>query len=284
MIVKQDVLGKSGHPIVEKQTELTETHIEFLQKFLVSNISVTSSKNSKYRKKGRPHHLAILKEKNQLFLDKFEQVVTDYKGLYMTWKNNIPIEMFSIRKIFIPFFEEAINEPIHSIISLVPRKSQDSFFYRSVAKSLLSIYLAKKLKYEKKDWLQIGFAALLSDCGKAKLDITDLSEEKQQNDDRWRVHPIYSYKMVENVTTLTQTAKFAILHHHEYLDGSGFPAKLTSDQINMYARIVTVCDLFYTVYLNNPKEIITILENKKQTKLDPVVTTILVNELINMCK
>src|SRR5690625_705584 len=192
MIIKQDVLGKSGHPIVQEQTKLTETHIEFLQKFLIDTISVASSNDSDHRNNEQSQTITVLNEKNQTFLAQFEQVVSDYKAFYKSWENNVPIEMFSIRKIFIPFFEEAINEPIHSIISLVPSDAKDAFYSRIVAKSILAIYLAKKLKYEKKDWLQIGFASLLSDSGKAKLGITDLSEKERKKDDRWRVHPVYS--------------------------------------------------------------------------------------------
>src|SRR5699024_6123159 len=101
-------------------------------------------------------------------------------------------------------------------------RADDLFYYKSVAVSLLSIKLAQLLNYEKKDWLQLGFAAILADIGLAKSKIVINSHEQSHIR-----HPALSYEMIKDEATLTQNAKIAIVQHHERLDGSGFPLKIT---------------------------------------------------------
>lgn len=279
MIVDRDVVGKSGKPIVEKQTILTETHIEFLKSFLIDSVSISSHTKIGKQKENRDRFTKD--HKNIQFIDKYEQVVQKYSQFFLGWENDVPFEMHAIRKECIPLFEQVIYQPLKRVITLIPGQTTASeiFFYRTIAMSLLLIYVARKLEYEKKDWLQIGFAALLSDSGKAKLDKSLRKKDDRHRDDTWKLHPVYSYKMIENVTTLTSKAKQAILQHHERLDGSGFPAQIKADKIQQYARIIAVCDVFYSVYSNNVKETIELLNKFKTTKLDAKIVNVLLNEL-----
>jgi len=281
MILEKDVLGKSDNPIVEKNTRLTETHIEFLQKFLVDKVTITPLPNdeSKSNTKTNKDNLAI-KQKDQLYANEYEYVVNEYKKAFLAWQNNVPFEMYRIRNICTPLFDKTIDESIDMILSLMPYpKPEEYFFYRSISLSLLAVFLAHKLKYPKKDWLQIGFAALLCDSGKAKMKQIE-TRNRNRNNPYWRKHPLYSYRLVEHVTTLTQRAKIAILQHHEYLDGSGFPAKVNDKKIEPYARIITVCDLALSVYSNHVEEIINVLEEKKgKQQIELISANKLISEL-----
>lgn len=279
MILEKDVLGKSGNPIVEKHTKLTETHIEFIKHFLFDKVSVAPIVHHSVDKITATEKQQIaLNQDNQLFTNTFEKAVQHYKKLFSSWQNNVPINMYLVRKFFVPLFDEASELNIDKIISLLPTSNTKDYFYkRTVLMSLLSVYLAKKLNFKKKDWLQIGLASILSDCGISKL--KGLSKGKNIPEETMRLHPIYSYRMVENEPTLTQHAKIAILQHHEYLDGSGYPANTSGKKVIVYARIINVCDLFLSVYSNNHKEIISVLEDYKHNKLDPIIVQQLVSEL-----
>jgi HD-GYP domain-containing protein (c-di-GMP phosphodiesterase class II) len=43
-----------------------------------------------------------------------------------------------------------------------------------------------------------------------------------------------------------------VLHHHEYLDGSGYPDGLRGDQISDLVRIMTIADVFGALIENRP--------------------------------
>lgn len=57
------------------------------------------------------------------------------------------------------------------------------------------------------------------------------------------LHPEYGHEIVRGIGFLEE-ARAAILHHHERLDGSGYPYGLTGDQIPEVARVVAVADAF----------------------------------------
>lgn len=277
MVLTQDVLGKSGKAIIAKNTELTEVHIEFIKKFLVETVSVSPllEKGQVQSSKSK----SVIEQKNQLFADHYEATVTEYKKLWASWKNNIPLEMYHVRSTFVPLFEEVSDQLIDTIIGLTRnRQESEQFYYKNVAISLLSVYLAQLVKYEKKDWLQIGFAALLSDIGMTKIDSVTLNKTNQLFIKEVEKHPLYSYKMVENVTTLTQQAKMGILQHHERLDGSGYPAKAVDHKIHPYARIIAISDFFYSNYSQNKAEIIRLIQ-EQDGKLDGKIVNHLVDAL-----
>ena len=57
------------------------------------------------------------------------------------------------------------------------------------------------------------------------------------------LHPEYGHEMVRGIGFLGE-ARAAILHHHERLDGSGYPYGLAGAQIPEFARVVAVADAF----------------------------------------
>ncbi|MBO0517890.1 HD-GYP domain-containing protein, partial [Streptomyces beijiangensis] len=57
------------------------------------------------------------------------------------------------------------------------------------------------------------------------------------------LHPEYGHEMVRGIGFLGE-ARAAILHHHERLDGSGYPYGLAGEQIPEFARVVAVADAF----------------------------------------
>lgn len=280
MILKYDVEGKSGYPLVEKETVLTNTHITILKKFLVEEVTIDSLPDISPHQQDKKTEI---KENEKVTVEpvssSLKQVVDDYKKLFISWMNNVPVDMYLVRQAFIPFFESIQKETLDTILSFNRVHDADAFYYRTVAQSALAVYLAQKMNFEKKDWLQIGFATVLSDSGLSKLTTNERALKTLPQDERWRLHPLHSYKMTEDVTTLTKAAKLAIIQHHEQIDGSGFPAKLKGNQIHPYARIIAITDVVFTYEKSDVSTIISNLEAKKGTKLDSNATSILINEL-----
>lgn len=255
MVLLHDVDGVSGKPIVEKNTVLTELEIEFIKKFLVKKVNVSLSK-VKEEQRGLPQDGENVTLEEQLdeeldpFLSVYSEVAQQYKTLFSSWQANIPVNMFHVRELMLPLFELVEEKSLSEIKSLLAGRSDDLFYYKSVAVSLLSIKLAQLLHYEKKDWLQLGFAAVLADIGLAKSKIAINSHT--DSDIR---HPALSYEMIKDEATLTQNAKIAIVQHHERLDGSGFPLKITAERIHPFARIIAVSDCYFTLYAEKETEV-----------------------------
>ena len=263
MVLLQDVQGVSGRPIVPKGRILTEEDIEFIEAFLIEkvHVQIPVSKEALATIPSTDKEKLLQEEGDVLLEDAFmtvyEEVVGQFKLLFRSWQSNLPVKMYAIRQLCTPLFELVETKSIDNFTTLLQGKKEDIFYYKTVALSLLSIKLAQELGYEKKDWLQIGFAALLADIGLAKTEIAIDSSRADRN------HPIRSYEMVKKEVTLTDHAKLAIVQHHEYLDGSGFPMGLQQEKIHPYAQIIAISDRFYTLQVKVGEQVYDYLEKEK---------------------
>jgi putative nucleotidyltransferase with HDIG domain len=92
----------------------------------------------------------------------------------------------------------------------------------------------------------LRFAGILHDVGKLGVPTRLLRKDGPLTADERRVielHPEYGHEIVRGIGFLGE-ARAAILHHHERLDGSGYPYGLAGDQIPEFARVVAVADAF----------------------------------------
>lgn len=92
----------------------------------------------------------------------------------------------------------------------------------------------------------LRFAGILHDVGKLGVPTRVLRKEGPLTEEERRVvqlHPEYGHEMVRGIRFLGD-ARAAILHHHERLDGSGYPHGLSGGRIPQSARVVAVADAF----------------------------------------
>ncbi|MFC8506110.1 HD-GYP domain-containing protein [Streptomyces sp. NPDC057411] len=92
----------------------------------------------------------------------------------------------------------------------------------------------------------VRFAGILHDVGKLGVPTRVLRKDGPLTPEERRIielHPEYGHEMVRGIGFLGE-ARTAILHHHERMDGSGYPYGLKGHQIPEYARVVAVADAF----------------------------------------
>ncbi|MFC8079045.1 HD-GYP domain-containing protein [Streptomyces sp. NPDC057307] len=92
----------------------------------------------------------------------------------------------------------------------------------------------------------LRFAGILHDVGKLGVPTRVLRKDGPLTPDERRVielHPEYGHEIVRGIGFLGE-ARLAILHHHERLDGSGYPYGLAGTEIPEFARVVAVADAF----------------------------------------
>lgn len=295
-VLLEEVKGKTNRVIIPKNIELTRTHITVLEKFLVKSVNVSSKLAD-----GTPFTPATVLEdkKNQLvhtsenpqeepllFIDHYQLVVEGYKWEFKKWQTGWKLDMPAIRRLVMPLLKR-VPEIGGAVFMLHQYTSkQDYLFEHAVAVGLLCAYVGKKMGFEKGEWLQIGLAGLLSDCGMAKIDKAILTKTSTLTDGEYREikrHPTYSYHFVEDIRTITQPVKLAVIQHHERIDGSGYPLGITKDTIHMYARIVAVCDTFHAMANRRmyqeklaPFKVIAAIQKEQYAAFDPQVVHIFI--------
>ncbi|MFG2920367.1 HD-GYP domain-containing protein [Streptomyces sp. NPDC048305] len=106
--------------------------------------------------------------------------------------------------------------------------------------------IGRELGMEEGRMEALRFAGILHDVGKLGVPTRVLRKDGPLTPEERRVielHPEYGHEIVRGIGFLDE-ARAAILHHHERLDGSGYPYGLTGDTIPEFARVVAVADAF----------------------------------------
>ncbi|CAM5638530.1 HD-GYP domain-containing protein [Streptomyces avidinii] len=109
-----------------------------------------------------------------------------------------------------------------------------------------STMIARELGMTEDRLETVRIAGILHDVGKLGVPTRLLRKDGPLTPQERRIielHPEYGHEMVRGIGFLGE-ARSAILHHHEKVDGSGYPYGLTGEQIPVLARVVAVADAF----------------------------------------
>lgn len=106
---------------------------------------------------------------------------------------------------------------------------------------------ATRLGMSRRDVMQLTLAGLLHDIGKAAVPVAILDKPNALTEAEQQVlrrHPVVGYDYLAARSSVAAGSLLSVRHHHEYLDGSGYPDGLSGNQIDDITRIVTVCDIY----------------------------------------
>ena len=143
-----------------------------------------------------------------------------------------------------------------ALISLARLKTADDYTYmHSVAVCALMVALAKQLKLKDDQQRLAGLAGLLHDLGKAAVPLEVLNKPGKLTDKEFTVvrsHPVEGFHMLKEGGSVPDAVLDACLHHHEKVDGTGYPDKLQGDGISVIARMTAICDVYDAITSNRP--------------------------------
>lgn len=135
-----------------------------------------------------------------------------------------------------------------AVISLARLKRADDYTYmHSVAVCALMIALGRAMGMPEEQVLQAGTAGLLHDIGKLAISDDILNKPGRLTDDEFRQiqqHPQAGCKILIEHCEVSALTLDVCMHHHEKVDGSGYPFGLQGEQISLLARMGAVCDVY----------------------------------------
>lgn len=120
-------------------------------------------------------------------------------------------------------------------------------YYHSVRVACYSVAIAQMLGMtNQKDLSQIGLGCMLHDIGKKEVGLDIINKQGALTHEEWRKmqsHPQLGYNLIEN-SVLHHVPREIILHHHEKLNGSGYPHGIGSQGLIDEVKIATLADIF----------------------------------------
>ncbi|MET1077101.1 MAG: HD-GYP domain-containing protein [Pseudomonas sp.] len=144
----------------------------------------------------------------------------------------------------------------NALISLARLKHSDEYTYmHSVAVCALMIALARQLGLDEAQVREAGMAGLLHDIGKMTVPLEILNKPGSLTDQEFatmRGHPEAGTAILLASRQVSALVLDVCLHHHEKLDGSGYPHRLAGEQISLLARMGAVCDVYDAITSDRP--------------------------------
>jgi HD-GYP domain-containing protein (c-di-GMP phosphodiesterase class II) len=143
-----------------------------------------------------------------------------------------------------------------ALVSLARLKTKDDYSYmHSVAVCALMIALGRQLGFDEARCRAAGLAGLLHDIGKTAIPLAVLNKPGKLTEEEFaivRQHPQAGHALLLEGQGAGAEALDVCLHHHERIDGKGYPFGLAGDTLSQFARMGAVCDVYDAVTSNRP--------------------------------
>ena len=151
--------------------------------------------------------------------------------------------------------DQILNKGVLSL-DLTDLRSFDGYTYaHSVNVAVISCLIGFGMKLKEEELEQLVMAGLLHDLGKLVIPRSILNKDGRLTPDEYEVmktHASISYELIKERFDISSNVKIAVLHHHENLDGSGYPDGLDDDEITLYTRILHVADVYDALVSKRP--------------------------------
>lgn len=296
MIVAEDVYIQGNKLLIPQNVVLTKNIIQLLNKNQVLSVKVDDEQivQTQFQSASYLERVRNSPEFSQFKKDYEKTVAHISDAMNDLVEKNVPFETDR----FLADTFQLIKSTGHSgnvldfLISM--RNYDDSTFCHSINVALLCGLMADWLRLSSKQKETAMVCGLFHDIGKLQIPVDILQKPGALTKDEFEImkkHSVYGYHILmrPNLSEkLDPHVKFAALMHHEKCDGSGYPNGISIDEIDYYAKIVAVCDVYDAmtsarVYRKPlcPFTVINHFEDEGLQKYDPEILLPFLDHVVN---
>lgn len=143
---------------------------------------------------------------------------------------------------------ECVGEDRTCIKAISSLASHDYYtYYHSIRVSTYAVAIAMEMGLSDENLLKdIAIGGIFHDIGKKEVGLEIVNKVGTLNESEWksmRSHPEFGFNSVKE-STLAYVPQEIILHHHEKLDGSGYPHGIDKNSLLPEVQIATLADVF----------------------------------------
>jgi putative nucleotidyltransferase with HDIG domain len=149
---------------------------------------------------------------------------------------------------------QSVSRNPSALVSLARLKTSDDYTYmHSVAVCALMVALAHELGLDEADTREAGLGGLVHDIGKALMPLDVLNKPGALTHAEFAImkgHPEAGHRLLLEGQGVGPGPLDICLHHHEKVNGRGYPHGLKGDDISLFARMGAVCDVYDAITSN----------------------------------
>ncbi len=255
--------------------------------FLLTNSKLQSEKTSKL---GRLSGIKMLSVNYVVLAIMAFTMTLIYNSSSSNWKP-ISILLFFVPLLLVShsfrLYADIRQSYLKTVRTIAAAIEANDFYTKGHSERVAELALAmgKELKFPERELQNLEYVALLHDVGKIGIPETILNKPGPLSDEEYeeiKRHPAIGADILQKIEFLS-TKSNVILHHHEKLDGSGYPMGLKGDNIPLEARILAIVDAYDAMTTDRPyrraktpKESVDELINCSGTHFDPELVEVFV--------
>lgn len=250
MVTAEDIYTYNNQLILPKGTMLTDKSITMLEFYSIYSIYVEENEDVllKSDESVVEEITGIKKEKEyREYQKRFERAVDNFKdSVNDIVIKNTPVNPDSLLKNMMELINSKHGKVnIFSMLNHM-RKYDDSTYTHCLNVALVSHVFAGWLNYSEDDINTATLCGLLHDIGKLMIPDTIIKKTDKLTDQEYdivKTHTIEGYNILKK-SPISEHIMNAALMHHERSDGSGYPMGITAKQIDPFASLVAIADVY----------------------------------------
>lgn len=234
MALGQDIYDGEGRMLLARHLILNEEYISNLVNMGFPGIYVDDefSEDLVIPQVIRPEvKREALKKVHDLFLD----------------NPNLPMEQQNLQKVVMDVMEDVLNNG-DVMCSMVDVKTYDDYtYFHSVNVAVLSAMIGAACNMNQTELNILTTAAMLHDVGKRFVEKEILCARRELTEEEHlliKQHPKLGYEFLKDNFEFAPEVYTAVLQHHEWYNGGGYPMQKSGTEISIYARIINLVDVY----------------------------------------
>lgn len=228
----EPVMTKEDETLISSGTVLKPEYLDLISFLGIDTVCIEDP----YASEEAPHSITS-KEKRESYVNRVQKIL----------ENHIYQEKNSLAKL-VPLAEDIVSDILsaedHIVIDMVERSA--NLYEHTIMVTTFAVMVARQLKIKEEELCQIALGCLLHDLGLRYVTVPymncDMESRAASEIFEYKKHTILAYSALEGEEWLGPAAKKMILSHHERRDGSGFPLRQKTRELE--CNILQACDAF----------------------------------------
>lgn len=228
----EPVITEEKETLISKGTILKPEYLDLISFLGIDTVCIEDP----YESEEVPHYI-ISKDKREEYVSRVQKIL----------ENHIYQEKNSLEKLK-PLAKDIVTDllSVDENIVIDIEERNGNLYEHTIMVTVLSVTVAKRLKVKEESLYQIALGCLLHDLGLRYITVPyinyDMENRPKSEIFEFKKHTILAYSALEGEEWISPISKKMILSHHERKDGSGFPLKQKTRDLE--SNIIQACDAF----------------------------------------
>lgn len=276
--------ARSRVPPLPKPTEAVVTPADAAEQARLAAVKAAQMAEKAERAKVMGELRGRLDRAQKHYLSSAQEVSTAFKAFDQRPEESVR----QVTQVSALSVDALLADPDSAIVLIAEKAQADGLAAHALSVMTLSLLLGKQARLPAEALGAIGVAALLHDIGKLGINPSILRnpERNKHEEALYQTHCRTGYEAAQRCGRLSPAVLAAILHHHERIDGNGFPDRLADRDIPVAARVVAIANRFDNLAnpidprrALSPSEALATLWTKEKAAFDTVLLQLFIRAM-----